>query len=184
MDTEEKISALVWIQVAMAMLIQVLLVVFVVGFIIGHYFIGSDEVVEVTPNGEEISFGTPPPMSSWSTPNGGQYNHRVADSEIDSENVNELGVAWTLPITATLKDSYVPAAKFGYFASTPVVDEHGVVYFQDADSNVFAVNTETGQEIWKKEYNLPNEGPNGVTYVNGAVYGCTSMFCFALDSET
>ncbi|MGD9735723.1 MAG: PQQ-binding-like beta-propeller repeat protein [Solirubrobacterales bacterium] len=184
MDTEEKISAFVWIQVAMATLVQVLLVVFVVGFIIGHYFIGSDKVVEVTPNGEEISFGTPPPMSSWAAPNGDQYNHRVANSEIDSENVKELGVAWTLPITATLKGTYVPAAKFGYFASTPVIDEKGVVYFQDADSNVFAVNLKTGQEIWKKEFNLPNEGPNGVTYVDGAVYGCSSSFCFSLDAKT
>jgi len=184
MDTEEKISAFVWIQIVLVTLIQVFLVVFVVGFIVGHYFIGSDKVVEVTPNGEEISFGTPPAMKSWSAPNGDQYNHRVADSEIDSDNVNELGVAWTLPITATLKDTYVPAAKFGYFASTPVIDEKGVAYFQDADNNVFAVNMETGQEIWKKEYNLPNEGPNGVTYVDGAVYGCTSSFCFSLDAKT
>jgi outer membrane protein assembly factor BamB/mono/diheme cytochrome c family protein len=65
-----------------------------------------------------------------------------------------------------------------------VVDEKGIVYFQDAANNVFAVNMETGQEIWKKEYNLPNEGPNGVTLSNGIVYGCTSTFCFALDSQT
>jgi outer membrane protein assembly factor BamB/cytochrome c5 len=184
MDTEEKISAFVWIQVVMVTLIQVFLVVFVVGFIVGHFLTGSDETVEVTPNGEEISFGTPPPMKSWALPNGDQYNHRVANSEIDSENVHELGVAWTLPVTATLKDSYIPAAKYGYFASTPVVDENGVVYLQDADSNVFAVDLETGQQIWKQEYDLPNEGPNGVTYVNDVVYGCTSMFCFALDPQT
>jgi outer membrane protein assembly factor BamB/mono/diheme cytochrome c family protein len=184
LDTEEKISAVVLIQLAIAMLVQVLLVVFVVGFIVGHYIIKEDsKTVEVAPNGEEISFGTPPPMKSWSTPNGDQYNHRVANSEIDSGNVDELGVAWTLPITATLKNSYIPAAKYGNFASTPVVDEKGVVYFQDADSNVFAVNIETGQEIWKKEYSLPNEGPNGVTVSEGIVYGCTSSFCFALDSQ-
>ena len=94
MDPEEKISAFVWIQVAMAMLVQVLLVAFVVGFIVGHYFITEDaKTVEVAPNGEEISFGTPAPMKSWSLPNGDQYNHRVANSEIDSSNVNELGVA-------------------------------------------------------------------------------------------
>ena len=185
MDTEEKISAFVWIQIVIVTLVQVLLVAFVVGFIVGHYIIKEDsKTVEVAPNGEEISFGTPPPMKSWSVPNGDQYNHRVANSEIDSGNVKELGVAWTLPITASLDNTYVPAAKFGYFASTPVIDESGVVYFQDAASNVFAVNMETGQEIWKKEYNLPNEGPNGVTLSNGVVYGCTSSFCFALDSRT
>jgi outer membrane protein assembly factor BamB/mono/diheme cytochrome c family protein len=185
LDTEEKISAFVWIQVAIAMLAQVLLVAFVVGFIVGHYFIKEDsKTVEVAANGEEISFGAPPPMKSWSMPNGDQYNHRVADSEIDSSNVNELSEAWTLPITASLANTYVPAAKFGYFASTPVIDENGVAYFQDAANNVFAVNIETGQEIWKQEYNLPNEGPNGVTLSNEVVYGCTSTFCFALDSQT
>ncbi|HEY2716470.1 MAG TPA: PQQ-binding-like beta-propeller repeat protein [Solirubrobacterales bacterium] len=184
MDTEEKISVFVWVQVAIVMLVQVFLAVFVIGFFVGHFLSGSDKTVEVTPNGEEISFGTPAPMKSWSMPNGDQYNHRVANSEIDSENVGQLGVAWTLPITATLKDGYVPAAKYGYFASTPVIDENGVAYFQDADSNVFAVNLETGQEIWKREYSLPNEGPNGVTVADGVVYGCTSMSCFALDSET
>jgi glucose dehydrogenase/mono/diheme cytochrome c family protein len=184
MDTEEKISAFVWIQVGLIGLIQVLLIAFVVGFIVGHFLTGSDKTVEVAPNGEEISFGTPPPMKSWSLPNGDLYNHRVANSEIDSSNVHELGVAWKLPITASLENTYVPVAKFGYFASTPVIDENGIVYFQDAASNVFAVNMKTGQEIWKKEYNLPNEGPNGVTYVNGIVYGCTSTFCFALDAES
>jgi outer membrane protein assembly factor BamB/mono/diheme cytochrome c family protein len=183
-DTEEKISAFVWIQVGIITLVQVLLVAFVIGFIVGHFLTGSDETVEVAPNGEEISFGTPPPMTSWSLPNGDLYNHRVADSEIDSSNVHELGVAWKLPITASLDNTYVPAAKFGYFASTPVIDENGIAYFQDAANNVFAVNIDTGQEVWKKEYNLPNEGPNGVTYVEGIVYGCTSSFCFALDAQT
>lgn len=178
MDTEEKISAFVWIQVAMAMLVQVLLVVFVVGFIVGHYFIGSDDVVEVAPNGEEISFGTPPPMESWSAPNGEQYNRRVANSEIDSENVNELGVAWTLPITAE------PGPEGSSFTSTPVVDEKGVVYFQDAEANVFAVNIDTGQEIWKHEFNAPSAGPNGVAFSHEVVYGCASSFCFALDPKT
>ncbi len=184
MDTEEKISSFVWIQVAIIGLSQVLLIAFVAGFIIGHFLTGSDKTVEVAPNGEEISFGTPPPMQSWSLPNGDQYNHRVANSEIDSGNVDELSEAWRLPITAKLEDSYIPAAKYGYFASTPVIDENGIAYFQDADNNVFAVNVKTGQEVWKKEYSLPNEGPNGVTYMNGVVYGCTSMFCFALDSQT
>jgi outer membrane protein assembly factor BamB len=183
MDTEEKISAFVWIQVGLIGLVQVLLIAFVAGFIVGHFLTGSDKTVEVAPNGEEISFGAPPPMKSWSLPNGDLYNHRVANSEIDSSNVEELGKAWTLPITATLKNSYVPAAKYGYFASTPVIDESGTVYLQDADSNVSAVDMETGQEIWKVEYDLPNEGPNGVTVVNGIVYGCTSSFCFALDAQ-
>jgi outer membrane protein assembly factor BamB/mono/diheme cytochrome c family protein len=123
-------------------------------------------------------------IEAWTTPNGEVFNHREANSEIDSENVDELGVAWKLPITASLDNTFVPAAKFGYFASTPVFDGEGNVYFQDAANNVFAVNLETGEEEWKQEYNLPNEGPNGVTYSDGEIYGATSTFAFALNAKT
>ena len=124
------------------------------------------------------------PISHWSLPNGDIVNSRVANSEIDSSNVKELGVAWTLPINASLDNTYVPAAKFGFFASTPVFDEEGTVYLQDAANNVSAVFSSTGEVKWERNYDLPNEGPNGVTYVEGKVYGCTSSFCFALDAET
>ena len=36
----------------------------------------------------------------WPAPNGDLANTRVASSEIDSDNVDELGVAWTAPIEA------------------------------------------------------------------------------------
>jgi cytochrome c6 len=48
MDTEEKISAFVLIQVAVIALSQVLLVAFAVGFIFGHFLTGSDKVVTVS----------------------------------------------------------------------------------------------------------------------------------------
>jgi outer membrane protein assembly factor BamB/mono/diheme cytochrome c family protein len=123
-------------------------------------------------------------IDAWMTPNGEIWNHREANSEISSENVGELAVAWTVPITATLENSFLPAAKFGYFASTPVFDGKGHVFFQDADNNVFSVDVETGEELWKDEFNEPNEGPNGVTYNEGRIYGCTSTVCFALEAET
>jgi outer membrane protein assembly factor BamB len=123
-------------------------------------------------------------IEAWSTPNGEVFNHREANSEIDSENVKELGVAWKLPFEVNLANTFVPAAKYGQFASTPVFDGEGTVYFQDAGSNVFAVNLETGRIEWKRVYNLPNEGPNGVTYDNGVIYGATSTFAFALEAET
>src|ERR1700749_5316082 len=112
MDTEEQISAFVLIQVAIVALSQVLLVAFAIGFIFGHFLTGSDKTVQVAPNGEEISFGTPAPLESWSVPNGDIWNHRVANSELDSSNVRELGVAWKLPIDASLDNTFVPGAKF------------------------------------------------------------------------
>src|SRR6266446_2023984 len=40
-------------------------------------------------------------------------NHRVATSKINSGNVNQLGVAWTIPIKG--------GGTFGNYASTPIV---------------------------------------------------------------
>jgi outer membrane protein assembly factor BamB/mono/diheme cytochrome c family protein len=123
-------------------------------------------------------------IDAWTTPNGEVFNHREANSQIDATNVEQLGVAWKLPIDVNLDNTFVPAAKFGDFASTPVFDGEGTVYFQDAANNVTAVSVETGLEKWKRVYNLPNEGPNGVTYDNGVIYGTTSTFAFALDAKT
>jgi outer membrane protein assembly factor BamB/cytochrome c553 len=123
-------------------------------------------------------------IGHWMTPNGEIWNHREANSEITTDNVDELAVAWRMPITASLDNTFVPAAKFGYFASTPVFDGQGHVFLQDAANNVTAVEVETGEVAWKAEFNEPNEGPNGVTYNDGRIYGCTSTVCFALDAET
>jgi outer membrane protein assembly factor BamB/mono/diheme cytochrome c family protein len=123
-------------------------------------------------------------IDHWMTPNGELWNHREANSEITTDNVDELAVAWKLPIEVDLGNTFVPAAKFGDFASTPVFDGQGHVFLQDAANNVTAVEVETGEVVWKAEFNEPNEGPNGVTYNDGRIYGCTSTVCFALDAET
>jgi outer membrane protein assembly factor BamB len=112
----------------------------------------------------------------WPTPNGDLANTRVATgSSISSDNVDQLGVAWTVPITAT--------GTFGGYASTPIIAD-GVVYTQDLNSNVQAIDLETGQVKWSREYNSPDVGPNGLTIGYGKVYGATSDFAFALDMET
>jgi glucose dehydrogenase/mono/diheme cytochrome c family protein len=196
--TEKDIGFQAGVGLVVFLISQVLLVGFVVGFIVGHFTDHSKTVTaasltlppgkssnaEPTAANAREGIGPEREMTAWSTPNGDRYNHRTAISEIEAGNVDELGVAWKIPITASLENTFVPAAKFGYFASTPVFDGEGHVFFQDAANNVFAVDVETGKEIWKKEWNLPNEGPNGVTLAEGNVYGCTSTFCFALDAET
>ena len=123
--------------------------------------------------------GAPEEASSfadeWPTPNGDLGNRRVATSEIDSGNVADLGVAWTVPIKG--------GGTFGNYASTPIIAD-GVVYTQDLTSNVKAIDLETGEVKWAKDYNSPSVGPNGVAVGYGKVYGATSDFAFALDIET
>ena len=111
----------------------------------------------------------------WPAPNQDLGNRRVATSKIDSGNVDQLGVAWTIPIQG--------GGTFGNYASTPIVAD-GVVYTQDLTSNVKAIDLETGQVKWSKDYNAPDVGPNGVAIGYDKIYGATSDFAFALDKDT
>ena len=113
----------------------------------------------------------------WSLANGDLSNTRVVHgSEISSANVARLGVAWTMRLTAS--------SVYGTFAANPVTDAHGVVYLQDLESNVFAVDLQSGRRLWTRHYGSQDIGPNGVVVVDGRVYGATAAFAFALDAKT
>lgn len=101
--------------------------------------------------------------------------NREVESSINSGNVNKLKVAWTLPIEGK--------GIYGSYASTPVII-NGVIYSQDLESNVQALDLETGNVIWSTEFKSPDHGPNGLTVAEGRVYGATEEAAFALDQET
>lgn len=100
---------------------------------------------------------------------------REAKSTINSGNVSQLKVAWTSPIEGQ--------GIYGSYASTPVII-NGVVYSQDLESNVQALDLETGDVIWSTEFKSPDHGPNGLTVAEGRVYGATEESIFALDQKT
>jgi len=102
-------------------------------------------------------------------------NTRQAKGEIDSSNVNQLKEAWSLPIEGT--------GVYGSYAWAPIV-ANGVVYSQDLESNVQALDLESGDVLWTKKYEAPSHGPNGLTVAEGHVYGTTNSEAFALDQET
>ena len=112
----------------------------------------------------------------WMRPNADYENTRVASSEIDSENVDELNITWTQPLTGS--------GPFGAFASTPLISEDGVTYVQDLASNVMAYDLDTGEQLWKVEYDAPTIGPNGLAYEDGVLFGVTNGDVFALDAES
>jgi outer membrane protein assembly factor BamB len=113
--------------------------------------------------------------ATWSLPGADLANTRDVSGPINSSTVNQLGVAWTVPIT--------PSGGAGVYATTPVV-AGGVMYTQDLASNVEAVNVQTGGVLWVHTYGSPDPGPNGVTVVNGTVYGATATSAFALQAAT
>jgi outer membrane protein assembly factor BamB len=102
-------------------------------------------------------------------------NARYVGGPIKRANATQLEVAWTLPLTAQ--------SSFGAYAASPVVS-NGVVYSQDLESNVQAINLEDGAVQWTKKYNDPTLGPNGVVVAGGMVFGATASEAFALDQET
>ena len=69
------------------------------------------------------------------------------------------------------------------YATTPVV-VNGVVYAQDVESNVMAIQLATGKVLWTHDYNSPNGGLDGVNVANGVVYAATNHAAVALDAAT
>ncbi len=112
--------------------------------------------------------------TTWALPGADLQNSRNVGGPINASNVSKLGVAWTVPITAH--------SAFGAYATTPVVS-NGVLYTQDLASNVQAINLESGKVLWTHKYNSPSEGPNGVTFNNGTLYGATNRAAFALQAS-
>jgi outer membrane protein assembly factor BamB len=126
-------------------------------------------VLSNSSSGESVEF------TGDAYPGNDTSNTRFVDGPINSKNANSLKVAWTLPLKA--KSTY------GAYAATPVI-ANGVIYSQDLASNVQAIDLETGEVQWTKNYEELDQGPNGVTVNGGKVFGATPTKAFALDQES
>jgi alcohol dehydrogenase (cytochrome c) len=115
--------------------------------------------------------------TDWPIANGDLSNTRATTrTPINSKNVDDLKVKWRLP----LKGNPTFA---GLMASNPIV-VGSTVYAIDLNSNIYAVDKETGKVRWKREFEDPNVGPNGVAYRDGLLLGTTFTSAFALDART
>jgi outer membrane protein assembly factor BamB len=108
-------------------------------------------------------------------PNVDTSNTRFLGGPVDSATVSKLQVAWKLPLTTK--------SEYGSYSSAPIVS-NGVIFSQDLDSNVEAIDVKTGKVIWTKIYESPDQGPNGLVVQGGRVYGETTNSAFALDEKT
>jgi len=102
-------------------------------------------------------------------------NSRFAAGPIDRSSAETLKLAWKLPSEAQ--------STYGAYSASPVVSG-GVVYMQDLESNVQAVDLESGELLWETKMESPDQGPNGVAVAAGMVFGATATEAFALDAET
>ena len=90
--------------------------------------------------------------------------------------MRRLRVAWRFRILIAPRESGVATA-------TPLV-EHGVVYFQDMQSDVFALDAASGRVRWQRLLHAGTPGPNGVTLDAGRVIGSTDTTVFSLEERT
>ncbi len=124
------------------------------------------------------------PAGSWPYPNANLANTRDAPgSVITSANVSKLQQAWTFKLPGAAVHS---GPGYGSIAAVPIVTG-GVVYLQDLNANVYAVDLATGKLKWEYPVNVPEEsgpGPDGVAVAGGVVYGETSTAAFALSAST
>jgi len=146
---------------------------------------GTPEAIqpEATPGEANVNLPAVPPeqtqyANDWPAPQGNVSNHRAAaKSTITASNVASLEVAWSFPVKAS--------SGSGGMTCTPIIAGQNV-YVQDMQSNVFALDRDTGKVVWEKDYNATSEGPNGVTIGYGMIYGSTgdNREVFALDAAT
>jgi outer membrane protein assembly factor BamB len=95
---------------------------------------------------------------------------------LSSANAGSLHVAWRFAIPIEPRESGVATA-------APVVDD-GVVYLQDMESDVFALDAHTGRLIWQRLFHAGTPGPNGISVDGGSVYGSTDTTVFRLSAKT
>ena len=128
------------------------------------------------------SVGQPPPEvaaaegDAWPAHNFDLSNSRATTrTQINATNVATLKRKWAFKIPGT--------GVFGNYASTPIVFG-GTVYLQDLNSNVYALDQQTGKLKWKHAFKSPSIGPNGVSIGYGRLYGATVSTAFALNPAT
>jgi quinohemoprotein ethanol dehydrogenase len=133
---------------------------------------------ETAPASEEEAEGGE--TEAWSLPNVNVQNTRAIESAITPENVSTLKPAWAITVNGT--------GAFGNLSGGVVFNPDGkTLYEQDLAGDVFAVDVESGEIEWEHPAPKGEEsvnGPNGVTYYEGNLYGEFALNAFALNAET
>jgi alcohol dehydrogenase (cytochrome c) len=106
-----------------------------------------------------------------------QQNTRNARSALKVKNVARLEQAWSRPIEGTGEGE-------GFVASPIVTDN--IVFVQDLDSNVAALNLSNGEPYWEKRFDAPALPPGGLSVSRGfqIVMGVTPTEAFGLDERS
>lgn len=104
-------------------------------------------------------------------------HRRAPNTTIDSSNVMELGPQWTMEFTTT--------SGFGPITGSPIVIGD-TIFFEDMQSNFYAVDRKSGEQKWSTTYDITSGGPNGLAVGYGMVFGSLGQTCemVALTQDT
>jgi alcohol dehydrogenase (cytochrome c) len=174
------------IQITPRLLARAALVAAVVGLAAALAGCGGSSSAGTTaaaPQSHAGTAGSAPPewaanTDAWPAHNYDLSNTRdTTNSDINATNVAKLSPMWRFKLP------YI--GEFGAYASNPIVLD-GVVYIEDPDSNVYALNQQTGKVMWTHLYKspTPSGGPNGLALGYGMLFGATEGSAFALDAKT
>ena len=138
--------------------------------------IAQDNVIDgVTSVTDEMLLN--PPDGDWlmwrRTYNGWGYSPL---DQINKDNVGDLRLAWSWAMTP------------GRTQETPLAHD-GVVYIQNSDAVIQALDGATGDLIWEYEYDLPEDAAirgvrNKAIYENKLIVATRHAHLFALDTKT
>ncbi len=106
-----------------------------------------------------------------------QQNTRDARSALKASNVAGLEEAWSRPIEGT--------GQATGFVASPIATDN-IVFLQDLDSNVAALDLRDGKPYWEKRFDVPALPPGGLTVTRGfqIVVGATPTEAFGLDERS
>ena len=113
-------------------------------------------------------------QTNWASHNLDPYNQRYAElDQIDTATVSQLQRRWSFDVPAELNVSQV----------TPLVVD-GLMHFHAA-ATVLALNTVTGDEVWRLEVDGVSGGVvRGPLYANGTIYSYHGDKLVAADAQT
>ncbi|MCA9858662.1 MAG: PQQ-binding-like beta-propeller repeat protein [Thermomicrobiales bacterium] len=143
--------------------------VFVAVFVLLSSVLAGVSTIEAQDAGTPVAAALPavPPeveqlSGNWPTAQGNLAATRSAvDSSIDSSTVADLDVAWTVDIPV--------AGFFGAVTANPIV-VGDTVFIQDMQSNIYAIDRQSGELKWLTEFGVGSIGPTGLAVAYGMVF--------------
>ena len=130
----------------------------------GTSALAQETAATPTPLGDPVppEFGVD---GNWPVENYNLSGTRSATgSNISTSTAGQLGLGWSVEIPSG-------AAAFGSLTANPII-AGDLLYIQDATSNVYAFNKETGDQVWTNPLNdaVPTGGPNGIAAAYGLLF--------------